>query len=1275
MTEKIEGLSIGLDLDTLKLNSGLTDLRSKMRLANSEMKANLSAFDRGDKSISKYQTTLDGLNKKIEVQRAITEKAQKTFQKAVKEYGEGSKEAEKAANAYNNQSASLQSLQRYINRTTDELEDLRKEQKRSESGWTTFKNAAEDAGSTLTGIGERMQGVGQTLTASLTAPLAGFSVMAGKMALDFDASQSKMQASLGLTAKEAGKLSETAKILWEEGFGENVDEISQTMTKVEQNMGALSWATQEELKEIGKSASILFETFEADVNDSTKSANMLMMQFGLSSKEAFDMLTWGFQNGLDYSGEFLDTVNEYSPQFAAMGMSAEEMFSIFEQGAVNGAFSMDKVGDSVKEFNIRIKDGSKTTSDAMGQLSKETQKIWKSFLEGKKTGAEVMDAIVDELAGMDDQVKANQIGVGVFGTTFEDLEADAIYALGNMTGELVGVEDATSKAGDALQDNFGTRATKLWRDFLMDLEPVGDVLLDFAEDVLPKVADTVGDVTETFANLSPEGQRTTLIIGGVAAAIGPLLMGLGATVATLGPLIGSIDGLSGALTLLTGPVGLTVGALAGLGLGFITLDKEMDKPIIKSDIFEGKISENTQKIIGSYTKLKDEASLALSQMTWSQEEITQKHVDNMVAKYREMTDRILLQMDDRNTKEKEKMMKHFAESDALSTEEEAKILAGMDANYNKKKEKVLNQNEEQSKILQDSYDKHGVITQEASNKLNAIEQQKYETMISASVKNKSEQETILRNLKNQSEILTTEKAAKVVANSKKETNETVKEANKQYQGIVNWAKYQRDVTGNIKAEEARKIIKEAENQKNETVAKAEDTHIQVVKEAQKQAGEHASQVNWETGQVLSGWDTMYNGVLGAINWIRGLFNKEPLKKKGSVQENSRQRMKRQNAKFSYAKGTTSSGHPGGPAIVGEEGEELAYIPGKGVTLLGTSGAEYHSNLPRGTSVLPNKHTENLLKSYGFPGYEDGIGSFFDVFLKGSSNVWDLMKDKFSLSDSVLPSWLNKHTGSPLSNIGNMAKGWIKGLWDNWFGDASNISGSTGSGVQRWAGLARQALMIEGQYSKANLDRLLYQMQTESGGNPRAINLWDINAKRGTPSMGLLQTIMPTYQAYKHPQFDKGPYDPMSNILASIRYAMARYGSLARAYRGVGYETGAYVEDDGLYRLAEGGWPEWVIPEDPARRTDAMKLLALAGKRITGNKRPNQLHNVGGNSESNDSLLQAVLEQNRILMALLQSSQNIERKPIISEGDIGRAAERYDSGQSSKHAIFNGRVAF
>lgn len=66
---------------------------------------------------------------------------------------------------------------------------------------------------------------------------------------------------------------------------------------------------------------------------------------------------------------------------------------------------------------------------------------------------------------------------------------------------------------------------------------------------------------------------------------------------------------------------------------------------------------------------------------------------------------------------------------------------------------------------------------------------------------------------------------------------------------------------------------------------------------------------------------------------------------------------------------------------------------------------------------------------------------------------------------------------------------------------------------------------------------------ESSGNPNAINNWDINAINGTPSIGLLQIIKPTFDAYHVSGTPHSQYDPVANIVASANYAADKYGSI------------------------------------------------------------------------------------------------------------------------------------
>lgn len=219
-------------------------------------------------------------------------------------------------------------------------------------------------------------------------------------------------------------------------------------------------------------------------------------------------------------------------------------------------------------------------------------------------------------------------------------------------------------------------------------------------------------------------------------------------------------------------------------------------------------------------------------------------------------------------------------------------------------------------------------------------------------------------------------------------------------------------------------------------------------------------------------------------------------------------------------------------------------------------------LEKGTKIMPANQTKSFLEE--LPHFANGIGEFFggilDTVKDFTGNVWDYIThpskivqiaiDKFTDLSGAFEPWISVAKGA-VNTVFDSVVGFVKGIFDT----QSNVNYNPSAGVEQWRTLATRALQMTGQYSEANLQRLLYQMQTESGGNPNVINNWDINAINGTPSKGLMQVIDPTFRAYAMPGYDKNIYDPLSNMLASIRYAVSRYGSLAAAYRGVGYENG------------------------------------------------------------------------------------------------------------------------
>lgn len=211
---------------------------------------------------------------------------------------------------------------------------------------------------------------------------------------------------------------------------------------------------------------------------------------------------------------------------------------------------------------------------------------------------------------------------------------------------------------------------------------------------------------------------------------------------------------------------------------------------------------------------------------------------------------------------------------------------------------------------------------------------------------------------------------------------------------------------------------------------------------------------------------------------------------------------------------------------------------------------------------------------------------------------------------------------------------------------------------KWSGDVKKALKIAGLPTSASyVNAWKKQIQTESGGNPKALGgtdgLADGRAK------GLVQVKPGTFNAYKAPGHGN-IWNGLDNLIAGMRYAKARYGAkgmLSAIGKGHGYATGGVINTNGMYNLAEEGHHgEVVVPLNPARSSDAMKLMAYAQSKINGktnNKRPNQVPNSYGNNSGNDNtqllqmLAQQVQKQDKqieLLTQLVASTQNIEQQP-------------------------------
>ncbi|HFJ4980381.1 TPA: phage tail tape measure protein [Staphylococcus aureus] len=261
------------------------------------------------------------------------------------------------------------------------------------------------------------------------------------------------------------------------------------------------------------------------------------------------------------------------------------------------------------------------------------------------------------------------------------------------------------------------------------------------------------------------------------------------------------------------------------------------------------------------------------------------------------------------------------------------------------------------------------------------------------------------------------------------------------------------------------------------------------------------------------------------------------------------------------------------------------------------------------------------------------------------------------------------------------------------GGGKSTPGGNGAANARRAIKAAQNI-LGGRYKASWITNEMMRVASrESNYTANAVNNWDSNARAGIPSRGMFQMIDPSFRAYAKSGYNN-PLNPTHQAISAMRYIVGKWvprtGSWRAAFKRAGdyaYATGGKVFD-GWYNLGEDGHPEWIIPTDPARKNDAMKMLHYAaaevrGRKASKNKRPSQLSNVNGFDDP--SLLLKMIEQQQQQIALLlkiaQSNDVIADKdyqPIIDEyafdKKVNASIEKRERQESTKVKFRKGGIA-
>jgi len=477
MADEIQSLTVKVGITDDLFTKGVSSINKSMNLLKSEFKASSSALQNFGSDMDKLKNKQDFLTRSIELQEGKIQALKDAYDKSKSSTGEFSNATQTAGTKLNNAIAYMNKMQGELNGVNDELEKAKKDLNDSGSMWDKFKDKVSNA---TKGIGESIKnGIGLSIGHDLWNGFKEGSINVLTFGNNAQKAMNQFQASTGASNESMAGFKNTMTEIYNDNFGQNFEDIGNALGIVKQQWNG----NASEVKGLTENALLLRDTFGYEVNESFRSANSLVKNFGISGKDAYNLIAQGAQSGLDKNGDLLDTMNEYPVEFKSLGLNAQDMFNMLQNGAKAGGFSIDKMGDAVKEFSIRAKDGSTTTQDAFSKLGLNVQATEQKFAKGGDTAKQAFQEVNTKLLGLKDPLLQNQLGVELWGTQWEDLQKTGVSALTNLNGSISTSKDALKDMNNIKYNDIGSAVEGLKRQFETG------ILNPIQAQILPKLND------------------------------------------------------------------------------------------------------------------------------------------------------------------------------------------------------------------------------------------------------------------------------------------------------------------------------------------------------------------------------------------------------------------------------------------------------------------------------------------------------------------------------------------------------------------------------------------------------------------------------------------------------------------------------------------------------------------------------------------------------------------------------------------------------------------
>lgn len=466
-----------------EMGEKIESLRDTLEQATKKLKDMEEAGNSSEEELKQQKEQVEQLTNALKKSEENYEKAANRIQTWETDLIKAKTETAKASNAVDENAKAMKQAADATEEYGQSLEEVKEE-------------AAKGAGG-LGGLGDVLGKLKNPMavTAAGAAALGAAFTKAAKegvqFAIDLQSASAKLQGATGASVKEMKQYEEVLKDIYANNYGDSLESVAEAMQKVKQYTGELD---SSELKDMTENAMALEDVFDMDLSETIRGVNVLTKKMGLSSKEAFDLMAKGAQNGLNKTDELGDNIAEYGPLWQQAGFSAEEMFTILQNGLDSGAYSLDKVNDFVKEFAISLSDG--RIEENLSSFSTETQNLFRAMKEGKATSKDVFYSVIEDLKSCTNEQEALTLASTVWSSLGEDNAMDVIRSLTEVNDAYKNVNGTMESIKEISYDSVESKLESLGRKVKTEiLEPIADDALP----VIDKALDGIGKILDGIA--------------------------------------------------------------------------------------------------------------------------------------------------------------------------------------------------------------------------------------------------------------------------------------------------------------------------------------------------------------------------------------------------------------------------------------------------------------------------------------------------------------------------------------------------------------------------------------------------------------------------------------------------------------------------------------------------------------------------------------------------------------------------------------------------------